>query len=121
MNITRLVAAICFALLATQAHAANKMFINEYNAIGTAKGQPAQIQQEPAVAVQTPVDFSGGAAQSAAFTVGTSYVMIQCDTQCSYRVGTNPTATISDMPLAAFQPMFFAIKPNMLISVIAHP
>jgi hypothetical protein len=116
-----LLAASLLCLTAGQADAANKAFINEYNAIGNPHGQSAQIAQEPPVAVQTPVDFSGGAAQSAALNAATNYVLIQCDSQCSYRVGTNPAATTSDMPLAAFTPFFFAIKPGMLISVVAHP
>lgn len=117
----KLLAAACFALVASQAQAANKMFINEYNSIGNASADVAQIANEPAVAVQTPVDFSGGAAQSAAFNANTSFILIQCDTQCSYLVGTNPTATTSNMPLASFLPLYIAVQPGQKISVIAHP
>lgn len=118
----KILGAICFALLAlSQAEAANKMFINEYNSLGNASAATAQIANEPAVAVQTPVDFSGGAAQSAAFNTNTSFIMIQCDSQCSYLVGTNPTATTSNMPLAAFLPLYIAVQPGQKISAVAHP
>lgn len=116
-----ILAAACLALFASQAQAANKMFINEYNSIGNASAATAQIANEPAVAVQTPVDFSGGAAQSAAFNANTSFIMIQCDSQCSYLVGTNPTATTNNMPLAAFLPLYIAVTPGQKISAIAHP
>jgi hypothetical protein len=113
-----LLATACLALFLTQADAAN-LYISEYNSIGGAGS--IQIASEPPLVIQAPVSFTSGAAQSAAFNAATAYLMIECDTQCSYLVGANPTATISNMPLAAFFPLFIAVKPGQIISVIAHP
>lgn len=114
----RFIAAAIFGLLATQADASN-LYISEYNAIGGSGS--IQIAAEPPIIVQTPVTFTGTAGQSAAFGTTTSYLMIACDVQCSYLVGTNPAATTANMPLAAFTPLFIAVKPGQKISAIAHP
>lgn len=116
----RLIAAAIFALLATQAHAANRLDVSECNSIVITAGQIAQVAPEPCTD-QTPVDFSGGVASSAAFGSSTSYIWVMCDTQCSFKIGTNPTAATTNKRLPALTPMYFGVQPGYKISVIASP
>lgn len=121
MKIFRVVAAACLVLFATQANAASKLFISEFTNLATASAGAAQVAQEPAVTDQTPVDFSGGAAQSAAFSSATLFVRVMCDTRCAVKFGANPTATTSNKPLAADSPEYFGVVSGQKISVIASP
>jgi hypothetical protein len=118
----RLLAASLLCLMATQANAAT-CSIREYNTIGQAQGQPAQIALEPAIADQVTTDFSGGAVQSGFFNAATSYVRLWCDTEGSFLVGTNPTAAATNAPIAAKNPEFFGVPVGGLyrLSVHAHP
>lgn len=123
MTIRKVLLGALFVLFATQAHAANKMWVSEYVAIGGPAGVNAQIAQEPVVTDQTPVNFAGGATQSAVFNSKTNFVRIVCDTQCSVAFGTNPTATTSSKLLPALIPEYFAVPKgaSYRISVIASP
>lgn len=111
-----------FALLVSQASAANKLYISEFAALGVASGAIAQVAQEPAVTNQL-VDFSGGVASSAAFDTKTSYIRVVCDTQCAVLFGTAPTALTSSKLLPALLPEYFAVPKgaSYKISVIASP
>ena len=62
----RFLAAAVFVLFATQAHAANRLDVSECNSLAVTNGTIAQVAPEPCTD-QTPVDFSGGVASSAAF------------------------------------------------------
>lgn len=118
----KLILAGFLALLASQAHAANRLFISEYVSVGAPAGIVAQIAQEPVVADQT-VDFSGGVTSSAAFNSKTNYIRVVCDSQCSVSFGTAPTATTSSKMLPALIPEYFAVPKgaSYKISVIANP
>lgn len=123
MNLIRLAAAALFCLLATNAFAASKLFISEYSTMAQTNsgGAPAQIGSEPDQADQV-VDFSGGAAASAAFGADTKFVRLQCDTRCAIRVTTAGTAaTTSNKPLAADAPEYFGVRPGDKVNVIASP
>lgn len=115
-----ILAAACFALIASNAEAANRLDISEYNSLVITSGIVAQIPPEPGLD-QAPVDFSGGEAKSAAFGPSTSYIWIMCDTQCSFKIGINPTATTSNKRLPAGTPLFWGVQPGQKISVIASP
>jgi hypothetical protein len=108
MQKTRFLAATCLVLFATQAQAA-KCYIREYNTIGQAQNQPAQIALEPAVTDQVTTDFASAAVQSAFFNAATTYVRLWCDTQGSFLVGTNPTAAATNAPVAAGVPEYFGV------------
>ena len=110
-----------FALFATQADAA-KLYISEYTNIGIATGQIAQVAYEPSTD-QSPVDYSGGVASSSAFAAGTNYIRVICDTQCSIKFGTSPTAANTNKPLPALTPEYFAVPQGQSykISVISNP
>lgn len=116
-----LLAAACFALFATQAQAA-KLYISEYTSLPFVQGYLAQIATEPGLD-QTPVDFSGGAASSAAFSKRTTYVRVLCDVQCSVLFGAAPAATNANKVLPALTPEYFAVTPgqSLKISVISNP
>jgi hypothetical protein len=115
-------AALLLCLSAVPAFAA-KCYIREYNTIGQAQNQPAQIAFEPSVADQVTGDFSGGAVQSSAFNVATTFIRLWCDTQGSFLVGTNPTAAATNAPVAAGVPEYFGVPPggSYKLSVHANP
>lgn len=102
---------------------AAKCYIREYNTIGQANAQPAQIAFEPGITDQVTTDFSGGAVQSAAFNANTSFVRLWCDTQGAFLVGTNPTATANNAPVAAGVPEYFGVPvgQSYKLSVHANP
>lgn len=112
----------CFALLASHAEAANRASLSQFVSIGSPAGTVAQIAQEPSL-VDSIVDFSGGATQSALFNSRTNYIRVLCDSQCSVSVGINPTATTSNKILPALVPEYFAVPSGgtYRISVIANP
>lgn len=123
MKMIRLLGAALLCLFSSNAFAASKLFVSEYSTLATTNsgGSQAQIGSEPNVADQV-VDFSGGAAASAAFNANTRFVRLQCDTRCAIRVTTAGTAaTTSNKPLAADSPEYFGVLPGDKVSVIASP
>lgn len=100
---------------------AAKLYISEYAAIGTARGNVAQIAVEPVIVDQTPVDFTAGVTLSAVFNAATQYVRIMCDARCAVVFGAAPTATTSNKTLPADTPEYFAVQAGHRISVIANP
>jgi hypothetical protein len=83
----------------------SKLYISEYARVTQASGPgntAVQAPEEPPVATQV-VDFTSGAAQSAAFNAKTRFVRLHTDAICSVKFGAAPTATISDPRLALGQ------------------
>lgn len=83
----------------------SKLYISEYARVTQASGPGnavVQAPEEPTVATQV-VDFTSGAAQSAAFNAKTRFVRLHTDAICSVRFGAAPTATANDPRLAAGQ------------------
>lgn len=119
----KFLAAICLGLFCSSPVYAAKCYIREYNTIGQAQTQPAQIALEPAVTDQVTSDFSGGAVQSSVFNASTSFVRLWCDTQGSFLIGTNPTATANNAPVAAGVPEYFGVPvgQSYKLSVHANP
>lgn len=120
--INRLLAAVVLLLVASPSWAANKCFISEYARLGSVNGAPTppQIALLPSITEQV-VDFTAGATQSAAFNAGTYFIRVWCDTQASILGGTNPTATINNLPIASAAPEYFGVIPGQVVSIIAHP
>lgn len=118
----KFLAAALFVLASSPALAASKMYISEYTNTGLAIGQLVQVASEPAITDQTPVDYSGGVASSAAFNAATNIVRVLCTSTCSIKFGTSPTATTSNKPLAAGNPEYFAVPvgQSFKISVISN-
>lgn len=65
------------------------------------------------------VTFTGTAGTSAAFDDDTSVITVVADAACAVRVGSNPTAVITDFPVAANTMFDFEVQPGQKISVIA--
>lgn len=65
------------------------------------------------------VTFTGTAGQSAAFDADTSIITVRSDVACAIRVGANPTAVVTDFPLAADTLMDLEVQPGQKISAIA--
>ena len=120
MKITRLVAAIGVALLPSSVYAADVCYIREYNTLGAAHGVTAQIAAEPAITDQVTPDFTTAAQQSAAFNPATTFVELWCSAQASYLVGTNPTATNTNMPIAAGISKFFSVPEGGTYKLSVH-
>src|ERR1700730_3000318 len=116
----RFLAAAVFVLFATQAHAANRLDVSECNSLAVTNGTIAQVAPEPCTD-QTPVDFSGGVASSAAFGSSTSYIWVMCDTQCSFKIGTNTTAATTNKRSPSLTSMYFVVQRGYKISVIGSP
>lgn len=117
----RFIAALIVSFFFIGPALAAKCYVKEYNSMGVATNGQPQVANEPAVTDQTAVDFSGGAAQSAAFNSATRYIRVWCDAQASFLVGTNPTATNAMSPLSASLPEYFGVKAGQKISVVANP
>lgn len=116
-------AATGLALLGTSPGFAAKCYIREYNTIGQANSQPAQIALEPAITDQVTPDFAAGSVQSSAFNANTSFVRLWCDTQGSFLIGTNPTAANTNAPVSAGVPEYFGVPVGQgyKLSVRANP
>jgi len=114
-----LFAAASFALLSTPALAANA-YISEYAALtqtssGVATAQAATL---PPFADQK-VDFSGGAASSAAFNSSTKFIRVHCDAACSIRIGGTATTSNARIPTDGIE--YFGVQGGAILSVIANP
>ena len=101
---------------------ASLCYVSEYASIPLANHSNVDVAQQASLD-QTPVNFGGGATQSAAFGSRTSYVRMWCDVQCSILFGTNPTATNANTPLAATTPEYFFVPAGQgwKVSCIANP
>jgi hypothetical protein len=124
MNAKIILAAICFALFATQANAADTCTIREYNALGSAHGLTAQIAQEPGLADQVSADFTSAPVQSSLFQPGTNLIKVVCNVNASYLVGSNPSASAStNMYFVSGLPEYVGVPIGGLnkISFAVHP
>lgn len=96
-----------------------KLWITEYTHISTDKfGNSTYCPDEPGTD-QTPVDFSSGAAQSAAFAATTRFIRIQADVACHVLFGANPTATTNSQRVPANQYEYKGVIPGQKLSVIS--
>lgn len=68
--------------------------------------------------VEQKITSSGVSAQSAAFNSQTRYIRLVADGNMHYLVGSNPTATTSNLPLVLENPEYFAVNPGDKIAVI---
>lgn len=101
--------------------AGEKLYITEYaNAPQAQLGQVLACGAEPGVAVQV-IDFSAGAAASAAFNAKTTFVRIHTNAICSLRFSTAGTAATTSYPrMAANATEFYGVQPADKVSVIIN-
>lgn len=79
-----------------------------------------QAARMPAIVNQT-VAIGASSAQSAAFNVSTGLIRVATDVACHVLIGgTNPTALLTSMRLAAGQTEYFVVVPGDKIAVIAE-
>jgi hypothetical protein len=77
------------------------------------------LGNEPAVTQQT-VAITAGSVQSSAFGRNTTVVRVHTDAICSYRFGTNPTASATTARMAAGQTEYFKVLPGDKVAVITN-
>lgn len=88
------------------------LFISEFAQEGVdALGRVMPVAKAPVLAAQT-VTIAGASAQSSALAATTTLVRLHTDTPCHVLFATNPTATTSNMRLAADQTEYFSVPAN---------
>lgn len=98
----------------------SKVYITEFvTTPRSGAGHTMQIPGEYGID-QTPVDFSGGAAQSAAFGLTTNFVRLNCDAVCSIAFGASPTATTGNRRMSANQTEYFPVVGGHKLSAITN-
>lgn len=75
--------------------------------------------QEPPLAVQK-IAIGAGSVQSNPFDARTAFIAVNVDAPCSYKVGTNPTATANDMRISQDATVFMGVIPGDRIAVITN-
>lgn len=99
----------------------SKLYISEFENPGGAAGFPFPVASEFGNTTdQEPVDYSGGAAASAAFAATTTLVRIHTDAVCSIKFGTAPTATTSNRRMAAGQTEYYFVRKNDKVSAVIN-
>lgn len=114
MKITRFLGALGVAFLCGMGSvlAADTCQVTEYAVVGQSPGGAIQIAQEPSLAVQNSADFTSSPWQSNAFNAATNFILVSCNQQSSYVIGTNPTATNSGTIVFGSQPWVVGVPVN---------
>lgn len=92
------------------------LYIAEFDGVLT--GRPPMANMPP-VAEQK-ISIGGTSTQSSAFNGKTTYIRVHAAAICSIAVGNNPTATTSNMRMAAGQTEYFVVKAGDKIAVITN-
>lgn len=99
----------------------SKLYVSEFESPGGQAAFPFPVGNEGGNTTdQTPVDYSGGEAKSAAFAATTKLVRIHTDAICSIKFGTSPTATTSNRRMAAGQTEYYFVRPSDKVSAITN-
>lgn len=96
-----------------------KLYITEYTKAASSGdiGGLVPIAQIPSITTQV-LTHTGSSVQSAGFDSDTRFVRIHTDSVCHVIAGDNPTATTSNMRMAADQTEYFGVRPGQKIAVI---
>lgn len=100
-----------------------KVYIKELNSIAsTPSGDAliAAITEPDGVVTEQTVAIAAGNTQSAAFNAQTQWIEISADAICSYLIGSNPTATVSNARLAANERVLRRVKPGQILATITN-
>jgi len=98
------------------------LYITEFSSSGTnERGGLSPIAMTPSVADQA-IAIGASTAQSALLNAATGCVRLTADVNCSVKFGTNPTATLTTMRLAAGGVEYFGVPKDgtLKIAVIAN-
>jgi len=77
------------------------------------------VGAQPATTTQT-VSIAAGSAQSSAFGPTTRMVRLHTDAICSYRFGTNPTASATTARMAANTTEYHGVRAGDKVAVITN-
>src|ERR1700749_3906864 len=107
--------------LAPQSALAATLYVSEFASPNGSTGSTSApgVFPQPAITDQT-VSITGASVQSAAFSAGTHAIQVECDTDCSVVIGTNPTATTTNFLMGDGIPYQFVVIPGQKIAVIAN-
>lgn len=95
-----------------------KVYVSEYARGTLTSGSFMPSAEEPALASY--VLDTAGTHLSATFNADTRFVRVHTDGIISYKFGTAPTATTSDMRMAANQTEYFGVVKGHKIDVVAN-
>jgi len=114
-------AIIAAFFLAVPAEAASKLYISECKNLPQIGTTVAVFASQPCTD-QAVVDYSGGAASSAAFAATTKYIRVVSDSDCSLLFGASPqTAAATNAYLPAKTIEYFGVVAGQIVSVHANP
>lgn len=91
-----------------------KLYVTEYcglKLVSGPNGVPAQCPEEPPLAEQV-VDYSAGAAASAAFNAKTKFIRVHADSICSRLIAAAPVATTAKARMSADQTEYIGLPPD---------
>jgi len=95
-------------------------YVTEYaRAAQVENGQLLQVGAEPPLAAER-VANGGASTQGSAFNAKTRFVMIHTDSICSYKVGANPTAVVTEGRMAAGETRFFGVNPGDKVAFVLN-
>ena len=96
------------------------LFVTEFRSVRNARAGLEPAASVPPVAEQT-VATAAGSAQSTLFNVATDLVRVHALANCCISFGTNPTATVTNMRMAAGATEYFSVPLNggLRVAVIA--
>lgn len=92
------------------------LYITEFAGRRNARDGVDPFPIQPALAEQT-VAVGVASVQSEAFNAGTDLVRVTTDVVCSIKFGTNPTATVATMRLAAGTVDYFTVPAGQAYKV----
>lgn len=99
----------------------SNLYITEYENPHSALGYPMPVATQDGNSTdQTPLDYSGGAAASAAFGARTTFIRLHTDAICSIAFGKAPTATTSNRRMAANQTEYYFVRPGDKVSAVIN-
>lgn len=99
-----------------------KLYVSEFSGLA-ATDQSDSVGAFPAATKDQVVDFSGGAASSAAFVSTTIFIEFEADSICSFLVqpaGGGPAAAVTNMRMAAGDRLVRRVSPGDKISAITN-
>lgn len=95
------------------------LYVAEFSNLAPAGSEFAQIVGTPPLAEQT-VTIGSGSLSSNAFASFTRMIRVHADSICSIAFGPSPTATTTNMRLAANTTEYFGVNPGTKIAVISN-
>jgi hypothetical protein len=96
-----------------------KVYITEHYAPTLHNGNALAVAKFPEIAEQV-VAIGGTTVQSSAFNQYTRMIGVHTDAICSFKIGSNPTATANTRRMAANATEYFEVNPGDKIAIITN-